>query len=385
MAESLGPRPSQYYRHTNFMDEHVENVERYKPGGYHPVDIGDTITNGEDTYTVLHKLGHGGFSTVWLAKRQREHSAGSSPSFHALKILRADLSDELAGHEHRFLQRLGQAGSSTHPNIVMLEDSFTVSGPNGQHRCLVFPFLGPSLYSLLLRECLTPAQRRGICKQLASAVAYLHSHDVCHGDLTPSNVVFTIPAAQELTESQLLALLGPVADEELRLRLDPASLTSVQIIDFGCAFANSAPPATLGCPLEYFPPELIFDDPASTHSDVWQLAAIIFYVCTDSYMFQVGFQIPFLLVAFIVQYHGPLPSRWRGKFVWSKYARRQPSGEPAKPLPEPDWWFDGSESTKSLKDRIGKDMVVLEPDQRISAAEASRRLESEVFVSVSSG
>jgi hypothetical protein len=64
---------------------------------------------------------------------------------------------------------------------VMLEDSFTVSGPNGQHRCLVFPFLGPSLYSLLLRECLTPAQRRGICKQLASAVAYLHSHDVCHG------------------------------------------------------------------------------------------------------------------------------------------------------------------------------------------------------------
>ncbi|SPQ27056.1 9b9f262d-e417-41ca-991e-9fbc54897877 [Thermothielavioides terrestris] len=329
MAESLGPRPSQYYRHTNFMDEHVENVERYKPGGYHPVDIGDTITNGEDTYTVLHKLGHGGFSTVWLAKRQREHSAGSSPSFHALKILRADLSDELAGHEHRFLQRLGQAGSSTHPNIVMLEDSFTVSGPNGQHRCLVFPFLGPSLYSLLLRE------------RIVAATSF--------------------PG------------------------LDPASLTSVQIIDFGCAFANSAPPATLGCPLEYFPPELIFDDPASTHSDVWQLAAIIFYVCTDSYMFQVGFQIPFLLVAFIVQYHGPLPSRWRGKFVWSKYARRQPSGEPAKPLPEPDWWFDGSESTKSLKDRIGKDMVVLEPDQRISAAEASRRLESEVFVSVSSG
>jgi hypothetical protein len=36
-------------------------------------------------------------------------------------------------------------------------------------------------------------------------------------------------------------------------------------------------------------------------------------------------------------------------------------------------------------DRLLWDMVVLEPDQRISAAEASRRLESEVFVSVSSG
>ncbi|KAK4241522.1 hypothetical protein C8A03DRAFT_30244, partial [Achaetomium macrosporum] len=68
-------KPVWLYQHTGFiMREHVENVELYKPGGYHPIDIGDAITNGEDSYTVAHKLGHGGFSTVWLLKRTRKNS-----------------------------------------------------------------------------------------------------------------------------------------------------------------------------------------------------------------------------------------------------------------------------------------------------------------------
>jgi serine/threonine protein kinase len=159
------------------MREHVENVELYKPGGYHPIDIGDAITNGDDTYTVAHKLGHGGFSTVWLVKRSRKHSL---PSFHALKIHRADVGDERVRHELDVLHRLGQLGRSSHPNIVMVEDSFTISGPNGQHRCLVLPLLALSLHSIKVKT-LTLLQRHRICQQLASAVAFLHSHGVCHG------------------------------------------------------------------------------------------------------------------------------------------------------------------------------------------------------------
>ena len=34
--------------------------------GYHPVHLGDTFKDG--TYEVVHKLGYGGFSTVWLVK-----------------------------------------------------------------------------------------------------------------------------------------------------------------------------------------------------------------------------------------------------------------------------------------------------------------------------
>ncbi|KAK4125520.1 kinase-like protein [Parathielavia appendiculata] len=421
----MGPSRVKLYHHTGFMvREHVEDVERYMPGGYHPVDISDTITNHQDDYTVLHKLGYGGFSTVWLVKRQRKQldSAGQPQiSFHALKILRADLSDERANHELQFLQRLGQVGRSSHPNIVMLEDSFTVSGPNGQHRCLVFPLLAFSLHSDK-SWTLTPSQRHSTCQQLASAVAFLHSHNVCHGDLTPSNIAFKVPDVQSMTENRLLEFLGPIKEEALRLRkgpishskhapkkivasasfsgLDSSSLATVQIIDFGCAFLSDSPPPTLGCPVEFFPPELLFGCPASTKSDVWQLAALVYYTSTSQYMFQVGFQILTHLVAFIVRHHGPVPAHWKGKFEWSKYGLAQP-GQPVDPSPEPDWWWsEDRRPTPSLEDRFAKrasylsaaqrdelarllrDMVAWEPSRRISAGEADRRLKAPVFSSL---
>lgn len=42
-----------------------EKLDRYRPGGYHPVLVGDTFKDGR--YTIVNKLGFGGYSTVWLA------------------------------------------------------------------------------------------------------------------------------------------------------------------------------------------------------------------------------------------------------------------------------------------------------------------------------
>jgi hypothetical protein len=39
----------------------VEYLEDYVPGGYHPTLIGDTFCG---RYTVVHKLGFGGYSTI---------------------------------------------------------------------------------------------------------------------------------------------------------------------------------------------------------------------------------------------------------------------------------------------------------------------------------
>ena len=46
----------------------VEEMGRYCIGGYHPVSIGDRLN---DRYRVVHKLGHGSYSTVWLARDER--------------------------------------------------------------------------------------------------------------------------------------------------------------------------------------------------------------------------------------------------------------------------------------------------------------------------
>ena len=40
-----------------------ENPKDYKRGGYHPIKISDILNN---RYQVVHKLGWGYFSTVWL-------------------------------------------------------------------------------------------------------------------------------------------------------------------------------------------------------------------------------------------------------------------------------------------------------------------------------
>jgi serine/threonine-protein kinase SRPK3 len=39
----------------------VERLETYKPGGYHPVMIGDAM---HTRYTIIDKQGFGGYSTV---------------------------------------------------------------------------------------------------------------------------------------------------------------------------------------------------------------------------------------------------------------------------------------------------------------------------------
>ena len=49
--------------------EDEEDWEDYCKGGYHPVHIGDTFSDGR--YVVVRKLGWGHFSTVWLARDTR--------------------------------------------------------------------------------------------------------------------------------------------------------------------------------------------------------------------------------------------------------------------------------------------------------------------------
>ena len=43
----------------------LESTHKYRYGGYHPVHLGDVYC---ERYRVIHKLGFGSYSTVWLAR-----------------------------------------------------------------------------------------------------------------------------------------------------------------------------------------------------------------------------------------------------------------------------------------------------------------------------
>lgn len=265
----------------------------------------------------------------------------------------------------------------------------------------------------------------GICIYHSEKPVELTKLTTASVDLTPPNIVFRLPAIDAMSEHQTLQLLGLVADQRLRLRKGPvlhskhgpqkivatASFSgldfstwttpiTIQITNLGCAFPSNNPPPTLECPLIWFPAELVFRYPASTKSDVWQLAVLLFYIYTDTgAMFQVGIEIFLAIIAFVAQWHGPLPSSWRGKFDWrhSLYGQFDPR-KPPVPTPEPDWWFDGSLSTESCEDRIAGsapylsalqqdelrrlllDMVALEPEKRISVADVHQRLGFPAFL-----
>jgi serine/threonine protein kinase len=147
----------------------------YRPGGYHPVHIGDTFKDG--AYEVVHKLGYGGFSTVWLVK-DKKHDRYAS-----IKILQAEAPTSEAD-VLRHIQKNGSAlsGSEFIPQLI---DEFDHTGPNGVHRCIISEVLGPPLSSDI--EDLYPDEEypidiaKRITSQVARGVQYLHSCGVVHG------------------------------------------------------------------------------------------------------------------------------------------------------------------------------------------------------------
>ena len=47
----------------------IEDVEEYRPRGYHPLYLNDSLHEGR--YLILRKLGYGSYSTTWLARDRK--------------------------------------------------------------------------------------------------------------------------------------------------------------------------------------------------------------------------------------------------------------------------------------------------------------------------
>ncbi|KIV83111.1 hypothetical protein PV11_05165 [Exophiala sideris] len=284
-----------------------ENMVDCRPGGYHPVALGDMLKS--DRYKIFHKLGHDRFSTVWVAK---DHQLERWVS---IKIITADKTSQSRElQHHRALSKLSQ-GHLRSKHIVRLFDDFILDGPNGRHQCLVYELLGPPVNWMLSsspHEChvaeerLDPEDILMISTHLLEALTFLQENGYTHGDISVNNIAYTSDLISVLSEKELLKVLGnPEADDMRRVDGEPLgegiphhfirSTTwpgyphddddaddEFRLFDFGEAFTRDTIPEKLAGYVCLQSPEAMFTSNFDHRLDLWSVGLTICYLAVGS-------------------------------------------------------------------------------------------------------
>jgi serine/threonine-protein kinase len=203
-------------------------------------DLTNQIIGG---YSILHRLGVGGMSEVYLAFQNSLHRHV------ALKVLRADFvgSEE---HEQRFLQEARSVASLIHPNIVQVYDV----GKFDNTLYIAQEYVpGSNLSSFIQRRGALPVEESvSILWQATSALQKAASIGLVHRDIKPDNLLLT-------------------PDGE------------VKVADFGLARARgknqnlTAVGVALGTPL-YMSPEQVQGLSVDSRSDLYSLGATAYHM-----------------------------------------------------------------------------------------------------------
>ncbi|EJD41981.1 kinase-like protein, partial [Auricularia subglabra TFB-10046 SS5] len=316
----------------------------YRPGGYHPLVLGDTLSHGR--YTIMSKLGWGTYSTVWFARDKQR------AQFVAIKIV---VANSPPSAECAIRERLVRAGQS-HPgacHVQRLVNSFFEYGPNGTHECIVSVPGGHSLLSAKRYPVdfiwLFPLEvARAMAAQMILAVAFVHSEGVVHGDLHPGNFILRLPQSiLALSSEDYLRDYQPVTVPIVRWDGKPLTTSVPQyavpeygigdachrtklcdagilLTDFGAAWAPAEEDRFTTCaPTNYLPPEALFavpeQRPLGPAADIWTLAHSL-YALFGKYSLFPPLRSEHGTFAEAIDMLGRPPARWwnswtaRGKF-----------------------------------------------------------------------
>ncbi len=200
--------------------------------------VGDQI----DGWRLDQLIGIGGFGQVFRATQDRQVVA--------LKILHPELSADRQFIE-RFKREILALNRLDHPNLMTVQNFGFASGLD----CWYFvmePIEGQSLEDRLARRgAVAPDEARGMFLAVADGLAAAHASGIVHRDIKPANIL---------------------------LRSDGSTV----LADFGLATFSGNPGRTLpghaagGTP-RFAPPEQTLDSVADFRSDVYALAASLYY------------------------------------------------------------------------------------------------------------
>ncbi|GMF69250.1 unnamed protein product [Aspergillus oryzae] len=322
--------------------EYVERMEYYEPGGYHPVKIVDCFHNH---YRVIHKLGHGSYSTIWLARDEISNinvalkvcRANSSPR--EIDIL-AKLSNPKQPSDTGRAIISSDMGRSIIPSIL---GKFNNQGPNGTHVCLVTGPARMSVSDAKKESWISLFQlevARAIAAQLVIAVQFIHSQGFVHGDLHRGNLFFL--SSCEFTEISTETIYKEYGEPEFlpvnRLdgqKLPPAGVPEYGVVpiwlgeasenislpesrillsDSGEAFSPAQEKRLEShTPLLIRPPEARFEPTKSLtfSSDIWSLACTIWDIVAQKTLFEGIMTDEDDMTCQQIGLLGPLPTEWQ--------------------------------------------------------------------------
>lgn len=292
-------------------DIDAEPLHRYTESGYHPTHFGDQLKGGR--YRVLHKLGWGGYSTVWAARDQELRR------YVAVKISVSDRQSEQIDRQLKVMRAISTS-SLKHPGAISVMkglDHFELDGPNGNHECLVLELLGPSVPEVLdvrFVDNRLPAElAKKVARETLLGLDFLYQHGIGHGgtcqgklpasrrkltrtDLHTRNIAFTLSLSDSASEDELFRLLGKpefgqvrrvngqaletgVPEHLVRPSSFPPSVSSlsdsIKIVDYGESFFDTDPPATLHTPLAVRAPEIVLGDSFDHRVDLWSMGCLV--------------------------------------------------------------------------------------------------------------
>ncbi|OQD71650.1 hypothetical protein PENPOL_c001G02047 [Penicillium polonicum] len=365
-----------------------EGIDRYCPGGFHPVSIGDKFNGGQ--YTVHHKLGFGKSATVWLAtddiyvaplSPQHTRQLSSIPRIRwggvrwvALKILAAHIKEPKELRNLRYLRDQSKNRPIVY-NIVGLLDNFLIEGPNGTHHCLVLECVGPSFelieqsidfnnYGHFLSYGKTESDNsadylemnqfplRVLIQGVLTTVQYMHSLGLCHGGISTSNIAWgsTLPryASREKLDETLGSLQAvslerhdgmPLGKGLPRQILQSAKWPTYfdsgirghfYLIGFGKSFLRGEEPDKLKQPFRLRCPETIMGEKLDYRLDLWHTGCLIYQIITGKPLLPSSLD-DYQYIRNMIGFVEDLPIEWESKLEELRLISEQNSALEKRP------------------------------------------------------
>lgn len=218
-------------------------------------------------YTLLNKIGEGGFSQVW---RGVHRMTKMNVAVKAINKFSETYKEEDVAREIDCMKMLD------HPYIVKIfevieEEKFIF---------IIMEYLeNGTLQQEILRQFqLSEKMARKYLIQLLDAVKYIHEHGILHRDIKAENILL---------------------DRNYNIRL----------VDFGFSHRKSLAKTACGSPV-YVSPEMILHEQYSEKTDIWSIGVLLFFMLTGHYPFysKSMTKLMYLIVNSTLEFHDAISS-----------------------------------------------------------------------------